>query len=210
MLRDRELEPYAAPVAWFEVSKGAKHVWPPQSQVDVDGDDDDKADASPLLRGIVSATPPICPPVRRDWAGLGGHPIDPEYGPMRHHYSAQDSAGDIETYRRTLALLTSFREAVLVAHEPAYHLVRRICIFPQSVPSKFVGFLRESRPRALVVLACFFAVAAHAGTLHYFGDAEGRIAEREVRAIARAVPEEWRGLMIRPVDETMAAGRSLR
>jgi hypothetical protein len=195
MIRDRDIEPYVAPVEWFEVSKGASHVCPPQA---------DLGDESSLLRGIVDMTAPI-------WKDkdLAENPIDREYEPLLCQFSVWDAASDMEAYEKTLALITSFREAVL-AHEPANHQVRRICIFAQLVPWEFVGFLREQRPRALIILACFFAIAGHSGALHYFGDNEGIIPKREVQAIARAVPGEWRGLMIRPVDETMAAASGLR
>lgn len=191
MLRDRDIEPYDAPIEWFEVSKGTWDVYPPQEEI---------RDDQTLLRGIVNVTAPIL----KD-KDLAGKHIGPDYRPLLHQFSAEDTTSDMEIYEKTLALVSSFRDAVL-ALEPAYYHIRRICIFAQLVPTEFVEFLRQKRPRALVILGCFFAVAAHSGALHYFGDLEGGISKREVQAIAQAIPAEWRGLMIQPFDETMAAG----
>ena len=75
-------------------------------------------------------------------------------------------------------------------------------MFPKLCSPRYVELLREERPRALVILAWFFAVVAHTDALKYFGDVKSSIARREVNAIARILPPEWQGQVIQPLDET--------
>ena len=184
MLRDRDIEPYVPPVDWLEVSKGFWDVCPKREKMPV----------GTSLRIITDVTLPM-------WKS-GNGPIHPAYQPLLGKFDAEDTFGDMEVYEETLALISSFREAVQKG-EPSYYNVRRICtltkrvrrimadippgIFAQIVPRGFINFLQERRGRALVTLAAFFVVVAHSDALSYFGDVNGVIPQREVKQIAQIV-----------------------
>lgn len=190
VLRDRNITPYSPPTQWLEVAKGVRNIFPPPESLEPDS----------TLRQIQDITANI-------WkdAFCASTPIDREYERiLRTHPSAADSE-DMETYEKTLAYLCSFRKAIIEG-EPMYQHVRRICIFPQRVSRRFIELLYERRPRALVILACYFALASHSGALHLFGDFDRSIPKREVYAISQTVPAGWRGLMIWPLDETFGDG----
>jgi hypothetical protein len=132
-------------------------------------------------------------------------------------------------YELALSWVGSLQRAI-DGGEPAYVLGRRIQGFSFWVPDRFVEVLAEGRPRALVVLAHFFAAVAQVRGLWWLGaggggrdrdrDREQRagrggggaegggeeeeecegVAKREVLAISRAVPAKWRGLLVGPLD----------
>ncbi len=187
LLRDREIEPYVAPTEWLEVSKGFEEVMPGRETITPNSS----------LRSVVEITSPI-------WSDKGG-PVDPIYAPLLQQDSSEDIDGDMEVYKETLSRVSSFRAAVL-AGEPASTHVRRICIFAQFVPRPYIQFLREQRPRALAILACFFYVVAQSNALYIFGDLDGVIPEREVQAIAQILPPEWEVHLARLGGGELVAG----
>jgi hypothetical protein len=71
------------------------------------------------------------------------------------------------------------------------------------VPHKFVDFLAEKRPRALVILAHYFATVSQLSNVWWLGggtDGKELTARREVHAIQTVLPDEWQGQMIWPLD----------
>lgn len=190
MLRDRDLHDadgtgYVPPVEWFDVSAGAWKICPFQEDIPID---------SPL-RVVVDLSESIWRPGKSMEIR-----VDVAYEQIMHRPSLEDGEEDMPVYAKVLTLISAFREGVL-NQEPPQHHVRRISIVPELVPGEFVKFLRERRPRALVVLACFFAVTAHTGALRHFGDVKGIIPSREVNAIAAALPDEWRGQATQILEE---------
>ena len=83
--------------------------------------------------------------------------------------------------------------------------------FALLVPRKFVELVGVKRPRALVVLAHFFALASDMGDIWWVGE----IAKREVLGIHRRLPSEWQSLMVSPLksigcqqEESMSGARN--
>lgn len=190
MLRDRNITPYSPPMEWFEVAKGVRNIFPTSESLEP---------RSPL-RQIRDITEHIW------YGGFDPHVhLDKEYEQMLHVNPSVADSEDMETFEKTVTYLCSFRKAILEG-EPMYRHVRRICIFPQRIPRRFIELLYEGRPRALVILACFFALASQTDALRLFGDVDQVIPKREVYAISETVPAEWRGLMVRPLDETFGDG----
>jgi hypothetical protein len=67
------------------------------------------------------------------------------------------------------------------------HIRRLIYAFPTIVPPLFVERLSEGNPRALVILAYFFALAKAVDGVWWMRG----IAEREVFGIQSKLPEGW-------------------
>ena len=187
-LRGRDLDHYTPPTEWFEVAKAVKEIFPRE----------DSLDPNSTLAEIVN----IVAPIRKTDTLASGEAIHEDYRPLlRCNPSAADGE-DMETYEKTVAYISAFRRAVYAGEPVDLHL-RRICLFPQVVPPRFLDLLHQRRPRALVILACFFAVTAISDSLYFLGDMDHIIPQREVRAIANLLSDEWQGYMIRPLDDTL-------
>ncbi|KAM0203406.1 hypothetical protein ACHAQD_009125 [Fusarium lateritium] len=68
---------------------------------------------------------------------------------------------------------------------------RRVVVFPMLLNKRFADMVEELRPRALVILAHYFALLATLSRVWWIGDS----GPREVRAIAAILPDEWQGLL---------------
>jgi hypothetical protein len=189
MLQERNLEPYAPPLEWLEVGRGAFTVLPPPESVSEGSG----------LKVLMETTAPI-------WQA------DPVFDEgMRREFGAVLSK-DIPsvdvwdevtttTYETALSYIGSLHRAIQNG-EPGDINLRWICMFPFMVPREFIDYLAEGRPRALVTLAYFFAVTAHTDALQYLGNVSPHTtARREVRAIRAMLPEEWHGVMEWPMRE---------
>ncbi|KAL6910771.1 hypothetical protein GGI43DRAFT_391091 [Trichoderma evansii] len=63
---------------------------------------------------------------------------------------------------------------------------RRMVIFPMAVKKKFLDLTQEARPRAIVIMAYYFAILV-IETTWWVGD----VRSLEVRAIAESLPAKW-------------------
>lgn len=188
MLQERPLEPYTPPLDWLEVGRGAFTVMPPPETV---------ADGTGLkvlmehTASIWSAEPVLSPEMRQEFGAVLNRDL-----PSTDVWDAET----IESYEAALSYICSFRQSISIGEAPDINL-RWICMFPFMVARKFVDFVSEGRPRALVILAYFFAVVAQTDALQYLGNAGDRTtAKREIYAIRRILPEEWLSLMTWPLE----------
>ncbi|KAI9851328.1 MAG: hypothetical protein M1838_003969 [Thelocarpon superellum] len=99
-----------------------------------------------------------------------------------------------EAYHSTLSYLGSVRKAI-AAHEAPADTCRRLMIFPLMVPPRFIDLVEEQRPRALVMLAYFFAHLTSYKNVWWVGD----VGPREVHGIQSILPAEWQHLMSWPL-----------
>lgn len=104
------------------------------------------------------------------------------------------------TYEKTLSYIGAIQKGIQNG-EPPFALCKRVICFPMFIPPTFISFVEEKRPRALVVLAHFFAVVAQIKAIWWMGNA----GEQEIRAIHEALPPEWHGQMIWPIQIAQAA-----
>lgn len=190
MLQERSLEPYSPPMDWLEVGRGAFTVLPPPEAV---------AEGSGLkilmenTASIWQMNPTLDSDMREEFGALLNRDA-----PSTDQW---DDPETVEAYETALSYIYSFRRTIL-GGEPADINLRWICMFPFMVTRKFVDFVGEGRPRALVTLAYFFAVVAHTDALQYLGNSGDRTTpKREIYAIRRILPEEWLSLMTWPLNE---------
>lgn len=97
-------------------------------------------------------------------------------------------------YEKTLSYVGSVHLAV-ATDEPIYSLVRRFMGLPTFVPTLFIDLIAEQQPRALFILAMFFALMTRASSVWWVGD----IPLREVLAIQSVLPQEWQAAMEWPL-----------
>ncbi|CAF9908427.1 MAG: hypothetical protein GOMPHAMPRED_006160 [Gomphillus americanus] len=198
MLRGRVLEPYTPPADWFEVSRSAWRVFPRVKDIPPD---------CIVLRLLVETTAPIWQKWSRE-AGCYDFHVDEIYKPILtylvpeefDHYGGDRIKG-LEAYEKTLDLLTNFRQALAGQDEPVQNNLFRVSLIAQTVPDDFVRFVREERPRALLITASILAVISRTKILRLYGDAGHTIPRSEIQAIRKILPEEWQGLMVQPLEE---------
>lgn len=64
------------------------------------------------------------------------------------------------------------------------------------MPKSFLQMALANNPRALLVLAYFFALASRLKSVWWLGD----VPERGLRKTFAALPKEWKTLMCKPFD----------
>ncbi|KAL6922177.1 hypothetical protein FSHL1_006144 [Fusarium sambucinum] len=64
---------------------------------------------------------------------------------------------------------------------------RRTVVFPMMMRPKFADLVEELRPRALVILAYYFALLSMLSEFWWIGDS----GVREIRAVEKILPDEW-------------------
>lgn len=109
-----------------------------------------------------------------------------------------------EAYEKSLSYVGSIQKG-LDDGEPLYAVTRRVQTFSMLVPPRFIEFLGAQRPRALVIMAHFWATVSQVKGVWWIGaeeDDDGResTAKREIRAIRGVLPREWMGCMVWPLD----------
>lgn len=102
------------------------------------------------------------------------------------------------TYEKALNYIGGIKIEIGRCEHPLATL-RRMMAFPFLVPKEFVDFVDQQCPRALVILAHFFALAANMNDIWWIGDT----VQREVDGIRKVLPMEWQAMMQAPL---LAAG----
>ena len=103
-----------------------------------------------------------------------------------------------DAYNKTVSYIGTIHLAIK-AGEHDMEVCRRLIAFAVLIPDKMIELIEEKRPRALVILAHYFAVAAPRAKVWWIGD----VTRKEVEAIQRWLPGEWKDLMRWPL--TMAS-----
>jgi hypothetical protein len=196
-LGERTLRPYSPPVEWLEMGKGVGEVmWLSLQAVPND------IEPQPLFMRLVSNSYPRYEDEPYFDASLRARFEDI----LSQDIPSGDDWGDENTreaYDKTLSYVGSIQSAI-DREEPIYAVCRRIQTFAVLIPSKFTQLLAEQRPRALVILAHFFATAAQlqgVWWLEYGNVEQGSTAVREIRAIDEILPKEWEGHMAWPREK---------
>lgn len=99
-----------------------------------------------------------------------------------------------QAYERAVNYIGGVRIAI-EAGEHRLGTLRRMMAFALLGPKKFYNFVQEYRPRALVVLAHFFAIFSTMEDMWWIG----KVAQREIEGIQRVLPPEWQVLMRAPL-----------
>lgn len=186
MLHERTYDPYIPAMPWLEMGKGAGSI----IQFLLRANQNSYATR---VKKVIQSSPYIWddPTItdeqnRREFASVLSQTI-----PSNDIWDDETR----EAYEMTLSYVGSMHKS-LRSGEPTYAICRRIICFPMYIPPRFIDFVQEQRPRALVVLAHFFAVVSRVSfPVWWIGNA----GPKEIRAIRSVLPQEWHGQMIWPL-----------
>ncbi|KAJ4420392.1 hypothetical protein N0V82_004381 [Gnomoniopsis sp. IMI 355080] len=200
MLKERALEPYQPPMEWLQLGRGAGTViWQSVETIIKDS----RESQHPALMTIATAYPYF----GRDQSYFDAANRRSFEGVLTQHIPSEDDWNDEETreaYEKTLSYVGSIQRGIQDG-EPVYAVARRIQTFALLVPPRFIGLLSLQRPRALVVMAHFWATVSQVHTVWWLGDpdaaGEESTAMREIGAIKKALPKEWMTTMVWPLDQ---------
>ena len=199
MLRDRILEPYTPPLEYLHIGRGAGTVIWLSVEAAIKSGDFEKSDMYVVANSY--------PRFGEDQSCFSSEMRKDFEGVLTQALPSGETWDDTtrEAYEKTLSYVGSIHHAIRIG-EPKYAVGRRIQAFSLLMPSKFISFLEEQRPRALVVLAHFFAAVVQMHDIWWLGeDKDGResTAKREIRAIDKVVKDtcpEWQPLLVYPLD----------
>jgi Fungal specific transcription factor domain len=187
ILQDRPLSPYTSPTEWLQTTHGAGTVFR-EAWHFIENDENSITWA--LLRS---------PPILVDFDVLFAESNRQGLLHLLRRSSSEDpnESWDEETrkaYERTTSYIGGVQIAI-AAHERTADICRRLMVFPMLMPKRFIGLAEELQPRALVILAYYFAMLAKFRDVWWIGDT-GR---REIRGIQTVLPAEWQDLMSWPL-----------
>jgi hypothetical protein len=127
----------------------------------------------------------------------------------RFAYLLSDHAKDIrdevdnEAYTAAVAYIGSIAAGKEAGEAPLI-IARRLTIFPIIIPGHFLTLLDMLRPRAMVILAHYFALAATLDGLWWISDSPAK----EIEAIKANISDEWGGMMEWPLQVLHDHGQS--
>jgi len=186
-LQERSMEPYTPPMEWLQLARGAGSIF----AVGISALEGSRVYDTAVINAISrhhqyfdNADVMFAAVNRKDLLGL----------------LTQDIAGepwDEETqqaYEKTLNYI-GWVQLTIKDGEHMLGTCRRMMAFAVLAPKKFIEFVQEMRPRALVILAHFFALGSQLRDIWWIGDN----VQREIKGIQQVLPPEWQPLMRQPL-----------
>jgi hypothetical protein len=188
ILRDRPLNPYTPPMSWLQMTRGAMDVFKAAWKW---MENDKNSIASRLTKRM--------PVIFDDEAKFG---ISNRQGLLHLLQRDEEDVAkerwnikDQEAYETTISYIGGIWIAMKGPEAPA-EICRRLILFPFVVQSRFIDLIKDEQPRALAVLAHYFALLARFRSIWWIGDT-GR---REVRALTTVLSGKWHDLMSWPLN----------
>ena len=198
-LRDRDLSaaPYRPPSGWLGIGRGVRLV------LDNWANPLEKAHPAAAVLSVLRESIELSTPsLLFHEAHLHRFPyllVDPP-GAVDIEAGAEDEEGEVRLAYREMVGYLGMLQAAIEGGDAPPALARRVAVFATIVPQAFVEQLDAGRPRAMVVMAHFWAQAARisaaAGGLWWVGGTPWR----EVDAIRRNVPLDWEHLVEWPLQ----------
>ena len=195
VLHERPLHPYTPPTQWLQMTKGAADVhraawkWI---------ENDETSISMRLISRLPILTEPETLYTESSRQSLL-HLLRRSQTDLTNEFWSSDIQ---EAYTSTISVIGSVLNAI-AAHETPADVFRRLILFPMLIPKPFIDLVTEEEPRALVILAHFFALLAKFNDMWWTGDT----GERETRGIRTVLPDEWLDLMnwsLRGIEEKLA------
>lgn len=188
MLRERALTPYTPPVQWFEMTRGAMNLFK-ESWKWVEKDEKSMAFRLTKRMPIVFDEEGKFAASNRE--GLE-HLLYRDEVDIAHEEWSPDV---VEAYETTV----SYIGCILIAKkkgESAAEIRRRLIIFSYIVRSRYIELVKEAQPRALAILAHYFAILDQYRSIWWMG----RSGSREVHALNEELTGKWSKLMQWPMQ----------
>ncbi|KAI0472537.1 hypothetical protein GGR56DRAFT_569521 [Xylariaceae sp. FL0804] len=186
-LRDRSREPYVPPWAWFAWNKASASTFATAWRLIGD-------DSSSLSMSLMNNT--------RHFNSFGK--LVPRLKPRRLEHLLKRDDEDTATepwgpliqegYENMIDFLSDVLD-LLDEQGIQSDAHRRLFVYPLLVHQQYIERLREARPRALVMLAYYFALWSGYRTVWWIDD----VSTREVHAIATVLQGKWKDYMDEPL-----------
>lgn len=185
LLQERSVEPYEPPMQWLQLTHSAGHTM--EAAVQYLSDNDTLLSVR-FYRRVQGSS---------DWGTLFEeknrqgllHLLRPSVTP-NELWDAEIQ----EAYAETLSLLGSVQLAMASLETPG-DVFRLLLVLPALFSKRFVELVNTQQPRALVILAHYFALLTKFYGVWWIGNT-GR---REIRGIHSILPHEWNDLMSWPL-----------
>jgi hypothetical protein len=192
MLHDRQLNPYTPPAQWLQMTSSAVNIFSAVWRWIAD-------DESSIATRLIQKTPYLVPHSRPNSEVVFG---EANRQGLLHLLRRSGTASatepwpaDVqEAYETTISYIGSVQTAIAEGEAPS-EIRRRLVLFPVLIQKRFIELVIERQPRALVVLAHFFALLVKFRDVWWIGDT----GEREVRGIQSVLSDEWQDLMSWPL-----------
>ncbi|KAH8889950.1 hypothetical protein GQ53DRAFT_868295 [Thozetella sp. PMI_491] len=172
-VRKRELEPYTPPSNWLGIGQ--------------------------IVRSVLDALAKSVVLFSEAQAKRFPYLLEPRTADGSQHLATPPETEETAFAYRDMASFLGTLEAAIQAGEPHHSLIRRFLFSATIVQNPFVEQLEVKLPKALIMLAHFWAMAARisleVGGLWWIDAAPWR----EVKAIQRNVPMEWQHLLQWPL-----------
>lgn len=216
ILQDRELTPYTPPTEWLLITKEAGYVF-------VESYPYVKDDPSSLSREILENNKELTDngavfAGKKPWdlesafgaVFAGKKPLDLEvafsdknpkslaYLLERNQDHERDEPWNADTeemYKKVISFIGTTKSAV-DAKKNSGDVLRLLILFPILTPKLFIDLVSEQQPRALVLLAHYFALLVAYREVWWIGE----VGRREIKGIQSALPVGWHQYMVWPLQ----------
>ena len=187
MLRERALAPYTPPVQWLEMTRGAMNLFR-ESWKWVEEDERSMAFRLTKRMPIVFDEEAKFAPSNREG--------------LQHllHRDEDDIANEpwspaiAEAYETSISYIGCILIAMKNGQSEA-EICRRLIIFPYIVRNRYIELVKDAQPRALAVLAHYFAILDDNQSVWWIG----KSGHREVHALYEVLTGKWAELMRWPM-----------
>jgi hypothetical protein len=182
----RNREPYIPPVAWLTTTKLAAGVFMEAWKWVSD-------DETSIARAFWKATPQL-----RNWDSMFSEANRKDLNHLLQR-TPEDEISEpwdediADAYGSTVSYLGGMKSAVEEGEHEA-HTFRRAITFAMYIPRRYIDLVEEQRPRALVILAHYFALLTKFTHIWWIGDS----GKKEIMGILTILPNEWKHLMAWP------------
>ena len=193
MLRDRELIPYTVPSAWLDMTRGTFHMFSASWDWI---EKDDNSIASRLTKRmplVFDEDAKFAESNRQDFLHLL----------RRDEEDLSEEVWDTvteEAYQKTTSYIGCIWIAMKDNAEVPAEICRRLILFPYLVPGRFIDLVKGQQPRALAVLAHYFALLTKFKDPWFIGNA----GSREFHALSAVLSGKWQELLAWPLQFIIA------
>ncbi|KAH8900904.1 hypothetical protein GQ53DRAFT_675711 [Thozetella sp. PMI_491] len=195
---ERELEPYTPPSNWLGIGRGVRFVFDTVAK-SLESTYPGAAVLALFRDNTIDLTQPAVLFVEAHTRRFP-YLLEPRTADGSQRLPTPPETEETTFAYRDMASFLGTLQAAIQAGEPRHTLVRRLLLFATAVPNPFVEQLEMKLPKALIMLAHFWAMAARisleAGGLWWIDAAPWR----EVQAMRRNIPMPWQHLLQWPLQ----------
>ena len=186
VLSERSLSPYTPPMEWLRITASQSRVYRAAWELVADNT------TSPTVR-LIRATPVIWDMEEREGIRKR-HALEYVLQFQPEDDPAAWTPEERHTYESTVGYIAAVWH-MIQNHEPIGPIGRRLVLFPVLIERHFIDLVGELRPRALVVMAHYFALLTVVKNFWFIGNT----GVREIEALATYLPSRWLGLIEWPL-----------